>query len=165
MNGFRKLLASGALSALGVVAGTLPATAADPVKVGYIIPLSGGAAASIGQEMSRATHMAVEQINAAGGIASLDGAPIELLEVDSRGDPKVALTEAERLITVEDVSVMIGAFQSSVTFLPQQLPKNTAFRGSSIWQPRPTSPSAATNMCSAPRRFPLQAMPTASSIS
>lgn len=116
MNGFRKLFASAAFSAAGVMTGVLPAIAADPVKVGYIIPLSGGAAASIGQEMSRATHMAVEQINAAGGIASLNGAPIDLLEVDSRGDPKVALTEAERLITVEDVSVMIGAFQSSVTF-------------------------------------------------
>ena len=92
------------------------AWAVDPVKVGYVIPLSGSAAASIGQEMSRATKLAIEQINAAGGIQSMGGAKLELIEVDSRGDPKVALTETERLITVEKVPVIIGAFQSSVTF-------------------------------------------------
>ncbi len=87
MNGFRKLLASAALSALGVLTGVLPAIAADPVKVGYIIPLSGGAAASIGQEMSRATHMAVEQINAAGGIASLDADPAIHFRLQSKTNP------------------------------------------------------------------------------
>lgn len=117
MNSFWRPLVSGTICALGLAGlGMTAAQAADDVKVGYIIPLSGGAAASIGQEMSRATHMAVEHINEAGGISSLDGAKIDLLEVDSRGDPKVALTEAERLITVEGVSVMVGAFQSSVTF-------------------------------------------------
>lgn len=104
-------------AALGV-AGALAASAqaADPVKVGYIIPLSGSAAASIGLEMSRATKLAVKHINEAGGIAALGGAKLQLVEVDSRGDPKVAITEAERLITVEKVPVIIGAFQSAVTF-------------------------------------------------
>lgn len=117
MNSFWRPLVSGAICALGLAgAGMATAQAADDVKIGYIIPLSGGAAASIGQEMSRATQMAVRHINEAGGISSMGGAKIDLREVDSRGDPKVALTEAERLITVENVSAMIGAFQSSVTF-------------------------------------------------
>ena len=46
------------LALTGVLAGGT-ALAADPVKVGYLIPLSGSAAASIGQDMSRATHLAV----------------------------------------------------------------------------------------------------------
>ncbi len=92
------------------------ATAADPVKVGYIIPLSGSAAASIGQDMSHGTHLAIKHINAEGGIKALGGAQLRLVEVDSRGDPKVGITEAERLITVEKVPVIIGAFQSGVTF-------------------------------------------------
>lgn len=92
------------------------ARASAPVKVGYLIPLSGTAAASIGQEMSRATHLAVKHINEGGGIKSLGGAPIELVEVDSHGDPQVGITEAERLITVDKVPVMVGAFQSAVTF-------------------------------------------------
>lgn len=91
------------------------AQAESTVKVGYLIPLSGTSAASIGQEMSRATHLAVKHINQAGGIDALDGATLELLEVDTRGDARVGSTEAERLITSEDVSVLLGAFQSSVT--------------------------------------------------
>ncbi|WP_035694276.1 ABC transporter substrate-binding protein [Azospirillum halopraeferens] len=106
-----------ALSALAVAGwAAAGALAADPVRVGYLIPLSGTAAASIGQEMSKATHLAVKHINAAGGIRSMGGAQLQLVEVDTRGDPKVGITEAERLITVEKVPVIIGAFQSNVTF-------------------------------------------------
>lgn len=103
-----------ALPLLGMMSS--PVMAADPVKVGYLIPLSGTAAASIGQEMSHATHLAIKHINAEGGIKSMGGAPLQLVEVDSRGDPKVGITETERLITVEKVPVMVGAFQSNVTF-------------------------------------------------
>src|SRR5690606_35121847 len=102
----------------GVVAmlGVSAAHAADPVKIGYLIPLSGSAAASIGRDMSRATHLAVKHINESGGIKSLGGAQLKLLESDTRGDPKVALTETERLITREKVPVLLGAFQSGTTF-------------------------------------------------
>ncbi|MCC6210500.1 MAG: ABC transporter substrate-binding protein [Burkholderiales bacterium] len=100
---------------LGCLAASL-AISAEPVKVGYIIPLSGSAAAAIGRDMSRGTQLAIKHINASGGIKSLGGAQLRLIEVDSRGDPKVGITEAERLITVEKVPVIIGAFQSGVTF-------------------------------------------------
>ena len=109
-------LKSALASAALVAAVAAPAQAADPVKIGYLIPLSGSAAASIGRDMSRATQLAVKHINESGGIKSLGGAKLDLLQVDSRGDPKVAITEAERLITVEKVPVLLGAFQSGVTF-------------------------------------------------
>ncbi len=111
----RFFLQAGLATALaGIGWGT--ALAADPVKVGYLIPLSGSAAASIGKDMSRATHLAVKHINESGGIKSMGGAKIELVEVDTRGDPKVAITETERLITREKTPVLLGAFQSGVTF-------------------------------------------------
>ena len=72
--------------------------AAEKVKVGYLIPLSGTAASSIGQDMSRGTHLAIKHINESGGIKSLGGAQLELVEIDTHGDPKVGMTEAERLI-------------------------------------------------------------------
>ena len=103
---------AGSIMALGMGA----AHAADPVKIGYLIPLSGSAAASIGKDMSRATHLAVKHINEAGGIKSLGGAKLELMEADTRGDPKVAITEVERLVTREKVPVLLGAFQSGTTF-------------------------------------------------
>ncbi|RJG02089.1 ABC transporter substrate-binding protein [Noviherbaspirillum sedimenti] len=114
-------LALKSATATAVVAATLalsgmPAFAADPVRIGYLIPLSGSAAASIGRDMSRATHLAVKHINDTGGIKSLNGAKLELVEADTRGDPKVAITEAERLITREKTPVLLGAFQSGTTF-------------------------------------------------
>jgi len=107
----RLFAAAGACLLLNGAAG-----AAEPVKIGYLIPLSGSATASIGKDMSRATHLAVKHINAAGGIQSLGGAQLELVEVDTRGDAKVAMTEVERLITREKTPVLLGAFQSGVTF-------------------------------------------------
>ena len=64
--------------------------------------------------MNNAAAMAVEEINEAGGIASLDGAPLELVSADSTGAPDVGQSEAERLIG-EGVSALIGTYQSSVT--------------------------------------------------
>ena len=93
-----------------------PASAVSKIKVGYLIPLSGTAAAPIGQDMSKGTRLAVKHINESGGIKSMGGAQIELIEVDTHGDPKVGMTEAERLINVEKVPVIIGAYQSAVTF-------------------------------------------------
>ena len=142
------------------------AHAADPVKIGYLIPLSGSAAASIGKDMSRATHLAIKHINEAGGIKSMGGAPLELVEVDSRGDAKVAITEVERLITREKTPVLLGAFQSGVTFPATAVAeKNRTPWVVEISRPRPTSPNAASSMCSVRYRCRLRATPTAWSTS
>jgi branched-chain amino acid transport system substrate-binding protein len=93
-----------------------PAAAASKIKVGYLICLSGTAAAPIGQDMSKGTHLAIKHINESGGIKSMGGALLEIVEVDTHGDPKVGMTETERLINVEKVPVIIGAYQSAVTF-------------------------------------------------
>src|SRR5690606_37929716 len=111
----RTTLKLGLAAAIAAALGSA-AIAADAVKIGYIIPLSGSAAASIGRDMSRATHLAVKHITESGGIKSLGGAKLELVEVDSRGDPKVAITEAERLVNNEKTPVLLGSFQSGVTF-------------------------------------------------
>jgi branched-chain amino acid transport system substrate-binding protein len=86
------------------------------IKIGYLSPQSGTAAAPIGQDMTKGTRLAIEHINKSGGIKSMGGAKLALLEADTNGDPKVGMTEAERLITVEKVPVIIGAYQSSVTY-------------------------------------------------
>ena len=57
-------------------------SAADSVvKVGNIIPLS-GPSASVGEQGKNAREMAVEEINAAGGIKSLGGAKLEMIYDD-----------------------------------------------------------------------------------
>lgn len=92
---------------------TQPTTPPDPVKIGAIHPLTGGLAGA-GNRMDNGARMAVEEINAAGGIASLGGAPLELLSANSTGAADVGASEAERLIG-EGVSALIGTYQSSVT--------------------------------------------------
>jgi ABC-type branched-subunit amino acid transport system substrate-binding protein len=86
---------------------------ADPVLIGSIHPLTGGLAGA-GNRMDNGARMAVEEINAAGGIASLGGAPLELLSADSTGAAEVGQSEAERLIG-DGVSAIIGTYQSAVT--------------------------------------------------
>jgi branched-chain amino acid transport system substrate-binding protein len=91
-----------------------PALAAD-VVIGNILPLS-GPVSPIGKVGREIREMALEEINAAGGIKSMGGAKLKMIYADSRGDPKVAMTEAERLITAEKVSCITGAYQSAVTY-------------------------------------------------
>jgi len=91
-----------------------PALAAD-VVIGNILPLS-GPVAPIGKVGREIREMAVEEINAAGGIKSMGGAKLKMIYADSRGDPKVAMTEAERLITKDKVVCITGAYQSAVTY-------------------------------------------------
>lgn len=85
----------------------------DVVRIGSIHPLTGGLAGA-GTRMDNGARMAVEEINAAGGIASLGGAQLELVSADSTGAAEVGQSEAERLIG-EGVSALIGTYQSAVT--------------------------------------------------
>ncbi len=91
------------------------AFAQEEVKVGVLIPLSGSMAV-IGENLQMAHDFAVKEINESGGIKSLKGAKIKLIYADTRGDPKVGMSEAERLIVREGVSAILGAFQSSVSY-------------------------------------------------
>jgi branched-chain amino acid transport system substrate-binding protein len=88
---------------------------AEEVLIGNILPLS-GPVAPIGKVGRDIREMAVEEINRAGGIRSMGGARISMVYADSRGDPRVAMTEAERLINLEKVVCITGAFQSAVTY-------------------------------------------------
>lgn len=85
------------------------------IKIGFVLPLSGGTA-TIGNQTKVGAEIAIEQINAAGGIKSLGGAKLVAIFADSQSKPDVGVAETERLITREQVSVMVGAYNSAVTF-------------------------------------------------
>jgi len=95
-------------------------TKVEEVKIGVLLPLS-GPVAPIGVTSQRGHELAVEEINAAGGIKSLGGAKLKLIFADSRGDAMIGMSEAERLIKNEGVSVIAGAYQSAVTFPSTQV--------------------------------------------
>lgn len=86
-----------------------------PAKVGVIYPLS-GSLAKPGTDARDAFLLVEEKINEAGGIKSLGGAPLRFIFADSRGEPKTAAAEAERLITEEHVCMLAGCYASSNTF-------------------------------------------------
>lgn len=87
---------------------------AAPVKVGILLPMTGQDAMN-GEVHLNAFKFAADEINNAGGIACLGGAPIELVVGDTQGKPESGNAEAERLITKEGVVSLIGAFHSGVT--------------------------------------------------
>ena len=84
------------------------AAAEGTVKIGTINPMTGGLALA-GQETYRGIEIAAEMQNARGGV---HGKQIELVKGDSQ-TPKTAITEAERLITVEGIKLFCGHYSSS----------------------------------------------------
>ncbi|MFZ0610812.1 MAG: ABC transporter substrate-binding protein [Desulfobacterales bacterium] len=107
------LTVAGAVLLLG--AGASLQAAEKVVRVGNIIPLS-GPSASVGQQGKNARDMAVEEINAAGGIKSLGGAKLEMLYADSESKPEKGVAEAERMINTEKVHLLTGCWNSAVTY-------------------------------------------------
>ncbi len=92
----------------------------EEVTVGVILPLS-GPLSTIGQTCKQGLDFAAKGVNNGGGIKSMGGAKIKLLYADSRGDPKIGMSEAERLIMKDNVSTLMGAYQSGVTLPATQV--------------------------------------------
>ena len=104
-----------AVAVLVLGSGTGLQAAEKVVRIGNIIPLS-GPSASVGQQGKNAREMAVEEINAAGGIKSLGGAKLEMLYADSESKPEKGVSEAERMINTEKVHLLTGCWNSAVTY-------------------------------------------------
>ena len=115
----RRTLLASALSA-GVAT---QARAADDVVVGAIYPLTGNAS-QIGADARAALEVISEIINgthepvpmlmgAGGGLSGLGGAKLRIVFADHQNDPQKARAEAERLITQEKMSALIGSYTSA----------------------------------------------------
>lgn len=79
-------------------------TETGPIKIGYVGPLSGDAAA-YGETERNVTEMAVNEINAAGGI---DGRNLEVIYEDGKCNGKDATSALQKLISVDSVSIVLG---------------------------------------------------------
>jgi branched-chain amino acid transport system substrate-binding protein len=116
----RALVAGAAAIPVLVAAATLDnARAAEDVPVGILLPLS-GSVAPIGINNRRGHELAIEEINANGGIKSLGGAKLVMIDGDTQGKPEVGMSEAEKL-SQRDVVAIFGAYQSGVTFPSTQV--------------------------------------------
>lgn len=108
----RNLLTS-ALMALGLMAGGTGVVMADVVKIGVLAPVSGKSAAD-GEEMVNGAQLAVDELNASGGVA---GHTFELVvgDVGEAGADAVA-TAAERLLGDRDMGAIMTGYASGSNF-------------------------------------------------
>jgi len=101
--------ASIALAGLAAIPGSL--SAQEPIKIGHVAALSGGSAQS-GEAITRGLSLAIEEINASGGI--LGGRKIELLQRDDESVPPKGVVAARELISKEKVVAIFGGIDSPV---------------------------------------------------
>jgi len=102
------------LSAPAVLRAQSPAT----VKIGILQPTTGTFAFEGGLGKLGA-DLAVERINAQGGIRALGGAPLEAVFSDSRSSPEVAVQEVESLNRAQ-VCAIVGGFTSQICMAASQ---------------------------------------------
>lgn len=96
-----------------------PAFAANeqPIKIGVLTAFS-GAYAPIGQQVRWGTELAVEEINASGGIA---GRQIQLIFEDGEADPAIMTRKAEKLFQSDKVDFLTGTINSGGTIAVGQV--------------------------------------------
>jgi len=110
MNPVRRALVVAGL-ALGLCAA---AQAQAPIKVGVILPLSGGAGPQ-GQHVTQAIQVMASLINESGGVL---GRPLEIVMRDDESTPAVGVSRANDLIA-QGVSVIIEGWNSPVALAMQ----------------------------------------------
>lgn len=97
----------GAASALAIAS----AAQAEPLRVGALMPMTGDLQA-YGQSSRNGVELAIAEINAAGGVM---GESVVLEVSDTQTEPQAGVDAAQRLVSVQNVSAIIGALSSGVT--------------------------------------------------
>lgn len=87
---------------------TAPVVDAEPIKIGIVADLTGPFTV-YGTSLTRSAELAVEEINAAGGIL---GRPVELIVEDIQTDVAVTTDKARKLVESDNVDVVIGPIGS-----------------------------------------------------
>ena len=83
----------------------------DTIKIGGIFPLSGSVAV-YGTECRNGVELAINEINAAGGI---NGKMLELVAEDDEGSPEKSVNAYKKLVTKDKCSIIIGSLTSGCT--------------------------------------------------
>src|SRR5215211_1674015 len=84
--------------------GTTGGPSGEPIKMGALVPRS-GVVGIVGPRMQNNAQLAVDDINAAGGVQDR---PIDLIVEDTASDPDTAVEKARKLIQQDQVDVIVG---------------------------------------------------------
>ncbi len=109
MSTYRGWLAGVAAVALVLVSFTLVHAQAKTIKIGQIIPMTGEAAES-GKYHRQGAELAVEQINAAGGVK---GRKLVLVEEDDQTTNPGAVAALQKLLEDKDIVAILGSIRST----------------------------------------------------
>jgi branched-chain amino acid transport system substrate-binding protein len=105
----RSVLAMGGVGALALASRRAWAESA-PLKIGIVTELT-GIASAYGNSQVNGIQLAIDEINAAGGLL---GRPITLIVRDSQSKPDLGVSNARALITSEQDELLIGPVSSGV---------------------------------------------------
>ncbi len=119
----RRFLATTALGAASVAAGSVaipsvPRAAGGPVKLGVLHPVTGALSYS-GQQGRLGATLAIDEINAAGGIKALGGAKIDPMLGDAQSTPEGGTAEVEKMNSA-GVSCIVGGYASNICLATTQ---------------------------------------------
>ena len=137
------------LGILGTAADIDPGIRPTSIKLGTALPMTGSMAA-IGEDIAATLRACFDEVNASGGIY---GRRIDLMVMDSRGEPDETVAATKRLIDNEAVFALVGNFlpgdQAALDTLItaaeipllgpiSQAPREAAVSGTHIWHLLPT---------------------------
>ena len=105
-----KLLLSAAALLFGMASAALPARAADPIKIGTGMALTGGLAAN-GKAAILAMKIWEEEINAKGGLL---GRPVQLIYYDDQSNPSTVPGIFTKLLDVDKVDLICGDYGTNL---------------------------------------------------
>ncbi len=112
---------------------------AEIVKIGMLAPTSGDLAV-YGQAVFNAGTMAVEEINAAGGI---NGATVELIHYDNEGDPTKSMTLFSKLVDEDGIVALVGPVISGTSLVVGPLAEEA---GIPMLSPTATNPDVTPGL-------------------
>ncbi|TDR32596.1 branched-chain amino acid ABC transporter substrate-binding protein [Hydromonas duriensis] len=94
---------------------------AGVIKIATASPMSGGQA-TVGKDNESGARLAVEEINAKGGV-DIGGKKymIELVVEDDAGDPKQGTTVAQKIADDKSISAVVGHYNSGVTMVAEPI--------------------------------------------
>jgi branched-chain amino acid transport system substrate-binding protein len=114
----RRFLHATALGAAAVSAPAVLRAQGAPIKVGILHPVSGALSYS-GQQGRIGAQLAVDAINAAGGIKALGGAKIEPMLGDAQSTPEGGNAEVEKM-NAANVAAIVGGYASAICLSASQ---------------------------------------------
>lgn len=91
--------------------GETPVDDVTGLRIGILVPFTGDLS-DFGPAFLNAAQLAVDEINAAGGVL---GQPVTLVQGDTATAPAQGVDEARRLVDIERVHAIVGAAASGVT--------------------------------------------------